>query len=78
MYSLPGCAYCTKGRKLLEMANLPFNEVKDLTPGELLDKHPKAEGYPFFVVNDQEVESTYDIVNLAKMLIEKGLVSSKR
>lgn len=80
LYTIPDCTWCIKAEKLLKMANV--TEYKKYIVGEngvtydyVRRKFPLSSGYPIILV-DQKIIS--GIIDLAKILIQNGLISSNK
>jgi glutaredoxin len=80
IYTVPNCIWCSKTEKLLEMANI--SEYKKHIVGEggitseyIQRKFPTLGGYPIIIVDGKTIPG---VIELAKLFIEKGLVSSKK
>mgnify|MGYP007004043509 CR=1 FL=1 len=50
-------------------------EIKDLIK---LNDYPTVSGYPFFAVNDGGREMILNLIEFTKLLVQKGMVSSKK
>ena len=78
IYTIPGCSWCDRAVKLMEMANI--TDYKKYVVGADIDrdivreKFPEVTGYPVISID----EKTYDVISAAKLFVEKGLVSSKK
>jgi len=78
IYSIDGCTYCDQVKELMERANLNYTVYRvngDITFEQFYEKFPSATGYPYVIIDDEPVGG---LVPTAKILIEKGLVSSKK
>lgn len=75
-YSSPGCKWCLKAQKLLELANVPYEKYtcgKDITYEEVENRYPAANGYPIIVVDGNYLGGIHE---LAVKLVKEGLVNS--
>jgi len=79
IYTIPGCMWCSKTEKLLQRANIndykKYIVGKDIERTTVQERFPFADGYPIIVVDDEVIPG---IVDLAKLFVKKGLVSSKK
>ncbi len=77
IYTTTGCVWCDRAVKLMKMANITeykkYTLGLDITREEIKEKFPDVSGYPIIIIDDV----SYDIIGTAKLLVEKGLVSSK-
>lgn len=79
IYTVPNCTWCSKTEKLLAMANI--SDYKKYVVGEdvpsdfILEKYPMARGYPVIFIDGEFIDG---IIELTKLFIQKGLVSSKK
>lgn len=77
VYSIPGCTYCKKLRLLLQRAKLDYIETivgKDISKEEYLSLYPSHQTFPFVIIDDEVVGG---VVDTAKFLLDKGLVSKR-
>jgi len=77
-YTTTGCFYCTQLKKLFERANIECEYLlvgKDIDKGDFIQKYPMMTGYPFVLVDDEPLGG---LVETAKYMLDKGLVSSKK
>lgn len=72
-----GCVWCTKGKKLLSMANITDYTELDSESVNLND-YPTVSGYPFFLVKEDDKELVLNLIEFTKLLVQKGMVSSKK
>jgi len=79
IYTSPTCGNCVHMRTLLSRANLTWKEYvigDTITIDEFRSKYPNIDKTPFTVVNDGELTMNFPtIVEVAKFLLKKGLVS---
>jgi glutaredoxin len=57
-----GCAFCVRGKKVLQEAGFPFTETeigKDITRDDVLKKYPDAKLLPLFIL-DGKFMGSYD------------------
>lgn len=75
VYTIPGCSYCVKLRRLLERDNLDYIQtvVKDVS--EFKQKYPDCNGFPYTIIDGEEVGG---ITDTAKFLLDRGLVKRRR
>jgi glutaredoxin 3 len=77
-YTSPGCFYCEQLKELFSRANVEYNLVVVDTMEErqqFKEKFPNAIGYPHVIIDDEEYPG---IVPVAKLFLQKGLVSSPK
>ena len=74
IFTIPGCSYCVKLKRLLSRDNLTYIEtvVEDTTLFK--HQHPKCRGFPFSVIDGEEIGG---ITETAKFLLERGLVKRR-
>jgi glutaredoxin 3 len=78
IYTTSGCIYCEKIKELMRRADVEYQTIvvgKDITREEFKIKYPFAPGFPYTIINDQEIGG---LVETVKLFVEKGLVSSKK
>ena len=75
VYSVPGCHYCVKLRRLLDRSNLEYIQTTVTNTAEFKALHPNCKGFPWVFVDGVEVGG---IVETAKLLLQKGLVKRRR
>lgn len=74
VYTNPGCSHCTTVKKLFRRALVEYTEVvmdRDITFELFRAKFPTAGGYPYVVIDGEEIGG---LVETAKLFLEKGLV----
>ena len=76
VYSTKGCFYCEQMKLLMDRAKLSFNEIKvtDSMKDSFIDMFPDAKGYPYVIMDGKPVGG---LVETAKVLLKKGLISAK-
>ena len=76
IYSTPGCFYCVKLKELFERANISDYEEQVCSSGEEVRvDYPEANSFPYVIIDGEAVGG---LVETAKLLVEKGLVSSNK
>lgn len=77
-YTTPGCFYCDQLKELFQRAEVSYDTVLVETEQDKnkfrLD-FPNAMGFPFVIIDGEEYPG---LVPVAKLFVEKGLVSSKK
>jgi glutaredoxin len=75
VYTIPGCTYCVKLKRLLDRDNIAYIQtvVDDTVSFKL--QHPKCSGFPFTVIDGEEIGG---IMDTAKFLLDKGLVKRRK
>jgi glutaredoxin 3 len=77
-YTTPGCFYCDQLKELFKRADLKYQMVVVQTEEDkerFRKDFPRAQGYPYVISNGEHVGG---LVETAKLLLEKGLVSSTK
>ena len=77
-YTTPGCFYCEQLKELFKRADVEYELVvvtSDQERQNFREKFPTAVGYPHVLIDGQEYPG---LVPVAKLFVEKGLVSSKK
>jgi glutaredoxin len=78
IYTTSGCIYCEKIKELMRRADVEYTAIlvgKDITREEFKIKYPFAPGFPYTIIDGEEIGG---ITETVKLFVEKGLVSSKR
>jgi glutaredoxin len=79
IYTTVGCGYCVKVKELMRRAGIQnYTEVnipRDILKEDFKIKFPFATGYPFVVIDGEEIGG---LVETVKYFVEKGLVTSKK
>lgn len=78
VYSIPGCTYCRKLKLLLSRAKLDYIETvvgRDISKEDYRAIYPSHQTFPFVVIDDEEIGG---VVDTAKFLLDKGLLSNKK
>lgn len=78
VYSSPGCFYCDQFRLLMERGSLEYVEHKIETQDEqrkFREMYPDAIGYPYVIIDGSTIGG---LVDAAKFLVQKGLISAKK
>lgn len=75
IYTVSGCSYCIKLKRLLDRNNLPYIEQAVKDTQEFKSKYPTCNGFPFTTIDG---EVTGGIVETAKFLLDRGLVKRRR
>lgn len=53
--SKDNCAFCTKAKNLLNLRNLPFEEIKfpnDISREQIVEQYPNARTFPVIIIDD--------------------------
>lgn len=77
-YTMPGCSACGVLKELFERASVSYKEVmikKDVTVEDFQSTFPQVRGFPFVVIDGENIGG---LVEVAKIFVQKGLVSSKK
>ena len=78
IYTTSGCSYCEKIKQLMTRANVEYTSIlvgKDITKQEFKIKYPTASGYPYVIIDGEEIGG---LVQTVKLFVEKGLVTSRK
>ena len=76
IYSTGGCFYCTKLKELFERANITDYKEQVCTSGdEIRVDYPEAKSFPYVIIDGEVIGG---LVETAKFLVEKNLVSSNK
>ena len=80
IYTSNGCVWCVRMRELLKRAKLKYTEInwQSLSGDEqqeLSNKYPQMSSFPVAVIDGEYIGG---LVPVAKMFLEKGLVSAKK
>ena len=77
-YTSPGCFYCDQLKELFRRADVEYELVvikNDEERQNFREKFPTAVGYPHVLIDGQEYPG---LVPVAKLFVEKGLVTSNK
>jgi len=77
-YSIPGCTYCKKLKVLLQRANLDYIESivgVTIPREEFASMYPDRTSFPFVLIDGEVIGG---VVETAKFLLDKGLVSKRK
>ena len=77
-YTTPGCFYCDQLKELFKRANLEYtiNTISTIEQkNEMKMKYPLANSYPYVIIDGEVIGG---LVETARFLVKKGLVSSKK
>ena len=80
IYTSEGCVWCSRMRELMERADLEYTEVlwqnlEGDTQVSVSEQYPDLHSFPAAIVDG---ESIGGLVPLAKLLMQKGLVSAPK
>ena len=77
-YTSPGCFYCDQLKELFKRADLEYTVHVVSTPEDresLKKKYPLCGSYPYVIIDGEVVGG---LVETARLLVKKGLVSSTK
>ena len=77
-YTAPGCFYCDQLKELSRRAEVEYELVevgREYTREEFQADYPNATGFPYVLIDGEKVGA---VVEVAKLFLQKGLVSSKK
>ena len=80
IYTSQGCVWCSRMKELMQRANQEYTEVLwQSLPGEeqvkIQQKYPDVSSFPIAIIDGEFVGG---LVPVAKLFLEKGLVSSNK
>jgi len=77
VYTSPGCFYCTQVKELFKRAELEYEEsvINETNKAEFRAKYPLAVSFPFVLIDNEPVGG---LVETARILVKRGLVSAKK
>lgn len=77
VYTSPGCFYCTQVKELFKRAELEYEEsvIDETNRAEFRAKYPLAVSFPFVLIDNEPVGG---LVETARILVKRGLVSAKK
>ena len=85
LYTTKGCSSCAHAKKLCNRANVEFTEIEPGAPNQIAKwefqtQFPDVRGFPFIVIKQEGEEDIQmiGVVELAKLFLKKGLVSSRK
>ena len=77
-YTLPGCSACQTLKKLFQRAEVEYTETtihKDISLVKFTQDYPNVSVFPYVVIDGERIGG---LVEVAKLFVDKGLVSSKK
>jgi len=80
-FTTPGCKYCITLKELFNRANVEYEEIivgdkeNQFSREMFVEMYPDVIGYPFVVIDGEPIGS---LVEVAKLFLKKGLVSSPK
>jgi glutaredoxin len=77
-YTLPGCSSCNVLKELFQRAEVEYTETtihKDISLEKFTQDYPNVLGFPYVVIDGERIGG---LVEVAKLFVGKGLVSSKK
>jgi glutaredoxin len=77
-YTLPGCSSCVTLKQLFERAKVEYKEQKirvDISSEQFNQDYPTVTAFPYVVIDGEPIGGLIDV---ARLFVEKGLVSSKK
>ena len=77
VYTTPGCFYCTQVKELFKRAELEYEEsiIDETNRLDFRTKYPLAVAFPFVLIDNEPVGG---LVETARVLVKRGLVSAKK
>lgn len=77
VYTTPGCFYCTQIKELFKRAELEYQEqlIDSANKSKFRKEYPNAIGFPFTIIDGKQYPG---LVDVAKFLVQEGLVSAKK
>ena len=78
-YTLPGCPSCSHLKELFRRANVEYEEIlvgtTQMSVSDFNVLYPNISSFPFVVIDGEPIGGLIDV---ARLFVEKGLVSSKK
>ena len=85
LYTTRGCSSCIAAKQLCNRAKVEFTAIEPGAPGEMSKSEfqtqfPDVRGFPYVIIKQEGEEDIQfiGVVELAKLFLKKGLVSSKK
>ncbi len=77
IYSVDGCTWCARTKELFSRANVNYEEIiiTDDNRDDFREKYPNVTSYPLVIIDGEVVGG---LVPVAKLFLQKGLVSSNK
>ena len=77
VYTTPGCFYCTQVKEVFKRAELEYEEsiIDETNRLDFRTKYPLAVSFPFVLIDNEPVGG---LVETARVLVKRGLVSAKK
>lgn len=80
IYTTEGCIWCSRMKELMERAQVEYEEISyaemtELDREELRAAYPQIESFPITIIDG---EFAGGLVEVAKLFLQKGLVSSPK
>jgi len=78
VYTAPGCTWCSKIKELFARAEVEYTEISygnmtELEREAFREEYPQVESFPAAIIDGEFIGG---IVPVAKLFLEKGLVSA--
>jgi len=78
-YTTSGCFYCDQVKELFKRAELEYETYlvgsPEMPRSKFKQEHPKCGSFPYVIIDDEVVGG---LVETAKFLMKRGLVSAKK
>jgi glutaredoxin 3 len=77
-YTLSSCSSCGTLKELFERAEVEYKEKKvhtDISLEQFRQDYPTVAGFPYVVIDGEPIGGLFEV---AKLFVQKGLVSSKK
>jgi len=85
IYTTKGCPMCGHAKELCRRANVEFTEIepgapKQMAKWEFQEKFPGIQAFPYIIISQEDKPDIQmiGVVELAKLFLKKGLVTSKK
>jgi len=80
IYTNSGCVWCARTKELMARANVEYTEtlwdtMSPIEQRDLQKKYPKVQAFPVVIIDDEFIGG---LVDVAKLFLKKGLVSSRQ
>jgi glutaredoxin len=77
-YTLPNCSSCNILKELFERAAVEYKQIevkKEITLEDFTEQFPRVSAFPYVIIDGEQIGG---LLEVAKLFVQKGLVSSKK
>jgi len=85
IYTTKGCPMCGHAKELCRRADVEYTEIEPGAPNQMAkwefqEKFPNIMGFPYIIISQENQPDLQmlGVVELAKLFLKKGLVSSDK